>query len=233
MARTTFTGTIFLLHCGRLPTAAEERLLNAVLVAGSDLGSGEPSCVASRVVASGNRQSVSAAVAAGVLAIGDEHDGAAFRSMEAIGAIVTQAASEYLPLVEAARCYVERERDAGRQVPGLGHRERAKDPRVDVLVDLASEAELAGDGIAAMRALETAVSRLIEPLPLNIDGAIGAILYDMGFPPAAGNLMFIVSRVAGLTAEVLESTRASGRCGSGCPWSTDGVPPVEDGGVSS
>jgi citrate synthase len=230
MARTTFTGTLFLLHRGRIPTAGEERLLNAILVSGSDSGSAEPSCAASRMAASGNRQSASAAIAAGVLAIGDEHDGAASRCMEAIEAIVGQAAAEYLPLVEAARLYVERERDAGRQVPGLGRRALANDPRIEVLVDLANREELAGDGFAAMRALETAVSRLIEPLPLNIDGAVGALLYDLGFPPAAGNLMFIVSRVAGLTAEVLEEYTRERPMRIRIPVEYDGVPPVEDGG---
>jgi citrate synthase len=204
MKRSTFAGTLFLLHTGRLPTDREERLLDAILIAGADHGAGEPSCAASRIVASGNRQSLSAAVAAGVLAIGDEHDGGGSRCMEAIDAIVKQAGAEFLPLLEAARLYVEREREAGRTVPGLGDRAHAKDPRVDVLLELANVEELAGDGIAAMRALETAVSRLIEPLPINIDGAIAALLYDLGFPSAAGRLVLIVSRVAGLSAEVLE-----------------------------
>jgi citrate synthase len=232
MTRTTFAGTVFLLHRGRIPTPGEERLLNAILVAGSDLGSGAPSCAASRIVASGNRQSVSAAVAAGILAIGDEHDGAASRSMDAIEAIVAQAGADYLPMVDAARLYVERERDAGRQVPGLGHRELTKDQRVDALLDLASQEELAGDGIAAMRALETAAARLIEPLPLNIDGAMAAVLFDLGFPPAAGNLMFIVSRVAGLTAEVLEEYTRERPMRIRIPVEYDGVPPVDGGGSS-
>jgi citrate synthase len=39
---------------------------------------------------------------------------------------------------------------------------------------------------------------------MNIDGALAAILHDMGFAPAAGRFLFIVGRVAGLTAEVAE-----------------------------
>ena len=39
---------------------------------------------------------------------------------------------------------------------------------------------------------------------MNIDGALAAILHDMGFPPPAGRFLFIVGRVAGLTAEVAE-----------------------------
>src|SRR5580765_3437582 len=76
MTRSGFTETIFLLHRGRLPTAGETRLLDAILVAVADHGAGAPSCAAARLAASGNRQSLSAAVAAGVLTIGDEHGGA-------------------------------------------------------------------------------------------------------------------------------------------------------------
>ena len=55
-----------------------------------------------------------------------------------------------------------------------------------------------------MQALEAAARAHIKPLPLNVDGALAAVLYDMGFPPQAGQLLFMVSRVAGLTAEVAE-----------------------------
>ncbi len=69
---------------------------------------------------------------------------------------------------------------------------------------MARDAKIAGDGIVAARAIEKAVAEQIKPLPLNIDGALAAILHDMGFPPPAGKLVFIVGRVAGLTAEVAE-----------------------------
>jgi citrate synthase len=39
---------------------------------------------------------------------------------------------------------------------------------------------------------------------MNVDGALAGILHDMGFSPPAGRFLFIVARVAGLTAEVAE-----------------------------
>src|SRR5262249_57197002 len=91
------------------------------------------------------------------------------------------------------------------RLPGFGHRVHAQiDPRVDVLFGLATENGLAGPGIAFARALERAIAARIKPIPLNIDGALAAILHDLGFPPLVGKLLFIVSRVAGLSAEVLE-----------------------------
>ena len=41
-------------------------------------------------------------------------------------------------------------------------------------------------------------------MTINIDGALAAVLYDMGFEPPFARLIFIISRVAGLTAEVME-----------------------------
>src|SRR6188508_1230445 len=84
MRDATFTDMIVLLHLGRLATPGERRVLDAILIAVADHGSGAPSCAAARLAASGNRQSVSAAVAAGVLTIGDEHGGAGSNCMELI-----------------------------------------------------------------------------------------------------------------------------------------------------
>src|SRR5947199_363733 len=67
-----------------VPSAGERRLLDAILVGGADHGAGAPSCAAARLAASGNRASLSAAVAAGILAIGDEHGGAGSSCMELI-----------------------------------------------------------------------------------------------------------------------------------------------------
>ena len=147
----------------------------------------EPSCAASRIVASGNRQSASAAIAAGVLAIGDEHEGrppAAWRRSKRLWARRRPSISRSLkPPASTSSASATR----GGRCPAWGIAERSKDPRIDVLVDLANQEELAGDGFAAMRALETAVSRLIEPLPLNIDGASrGTCCTTLAFrrPPA-------------------------------------------------
>jgi citrate synthase len=204
MQKRGFAATVFLLHRGRLPTAGEERLLNGVLVASADHGAGAPSCAAARLVASGNRQSLSAAVAGGILTIGDAHGGAGAACMTMIASVIARARDLDLTIQEAADRLVDESRSAGRRVPGLGHRVHTVDPRVDVLFSMARDAGIAGDGVAAMQALEVAVRSRVKPMPTNVDGALGAVLFDMGFPPEAGMLLFIVGRVAGLTAEVAE-----------------------------
>jgi citrate synthase len=204
MRQSTFAGLVFLLHKGRLPTPDEAKLIDALLIGVADPGAGAPSCAASRLVASGNRQSLSAAVAAGVLAIGDEHGGAGEACMEMIAAVVERARASATSIDEAAHAVVEEMRRLGQRIPGIGHRRLTTDPRVDVLFTMARDAKIAGDGIVSARAIEKAVGQQVKPLPLNIDGALAAILHDMGFPPPAGKLVFIVGRVAGLTAEVAE-----------------------------
>jgi citrate synthase len=72
------------------------------------------------------------------------------------------------------------------------------------LFGLAEQTSLNGDAIRFARALEEAIAERIKPIPLNIDGALAAILVDLGFPPLFGKLLFIIGRTAGVSAEVLE-----------------------------
>lgn len=204
MRERTFTDAIVLLHLGRVPTPGERKLLDAILIGVCDHGAGAPSCAAARIAASGNRQALSAAVAAGVLTIGDEHGGAGSNCMEMIAAGLAAGARDGVPADAAARRVVEEAVAAKRRLPGLGHRVHTTDPRVAALFDMARAERLAGDGVAFMTALEAEASRRIKPLPMNIDGALAAVLHDMGFTPPAGRFLFIIGRVAGLTAEVAE-----------------------------
>jgi citrate synthase len=225
MQRASFVDTLFLLHRGRLPSLAERRLLDAILTAVADHGAGAPSCAAARLVASGNRQSLSAAIAAGVLAIGDEHGGAGSACMELIAAGVERARKESISIDESASLTLEEARANRVRLPGLGHRVHTTDPRVSVLFGMAKEAGVGTEGAQFMLALEEQARIKIKSLPINVDGALAAILYDLGFEPAAGKLMFIVGRVAGLTAEVAEEYVREKPMRIKIPVEYDGEPP--------
>lgn len=41
-------------------------------------------------------------------------------------------------------------------------------------------------------------------LPVNVDGAIAAMLIDLGIAPELGNAFFIMARVPGLVAQIRE-----------------------------
>lgn len=204
MNEATFTDTIFLLHRSRLPSAAERAMFNAILSSVADHGSGAPSCAAARLALSGNRSSVSAAIAAGILAVGDEHGGAGSGCMEIIAAGVDRARRESISLQASAKHTVEEHRAIGKRVAGMGHRVHKNDPRTPVLFALARQHGIAGQGVEFMEALAKEVVAQVKPMALNVDGSLAAVLYDMGFPPVFARLLFIVGRVAGLTAEVME-----------------------------
>jgi citrate synthase len=225
MRQGSFADTVFLLHRGRLPNAGERKLLDALLVASADHGAGAPSCATARLAASGNRGSLSAAVAAGILAIGDEHGGAGSLLMETIAASVDEAHRDSVTLAVVAARLVERASAEQSRLPGVGHRTHTVDPRVAVLFDMAREAGIAGDGIAFVLAMEEAVRAQIKPMPINIDGAVAAILHDLGFSPDAGRLIFIIGRVAGITAEVAEEHQRERPMRVRIPVQYDGEPP--------
>jgi len=139
-----------------------------------------------------------------VLAIGDAHGGAGEACMELIAQGVELTHSDSITTEEAAKRIAGDFRARGRRLPGMGHRTHTTDPRKDILFNIARKGNLAGEGIAFMLALEEYVRVQIKPLPINVDGAIAAVLFDLGFPAPAGKLLFIIGRVAGLTVEVLE-----------------------------
>jgi citrate synthase len=225
MTRASFADTVFLLHQGRLPTPDERRLIDAILIAVADHGPGSPSAAAARVVATGNRAAPEAAVAAGVLAIGDKHAGAGMACMELIAEGLRLKQAELVSIEDAARRIVADRKARGERIPGLGHRTHSTDPRTQVLFGLARDRGIAGDGVALMTALERAVSTEIKPLPINIDGALAAVLHDLGFPPLFGKFVFIIGRVAGLTAQVTEEYTRERPMRIRIPVEYDGDPP--------
>ena len=228
MRSATFTDTIFLLHRGRLPDSRERRILDAILTSSADHGPGAPSCATARLAASGNRQSLSAAVAAGVLAIGDEHGGAGELCMRLIADGLARVKERAVSIDTSAAELVAEARREGRRLPGLGHRVHSVDPRVEVLFDLARQDAGEGDGVVFIRALNRAAVAAVKPMPINIDGALAALLHDLGFPPQAGKLLFIIARVVGLTAEVAEEHAREKPMRVKIPVEYDGVPPVAE-----
>jgi citrate synthase len=161
------------------------------------------------------------------LAIGDEHGGAGSACMELIEAGVALTTKDGVSIEDAARQVVKEAKANKKRLPGLGHRVHSTDPRTRVLFDMARECGLAGNGIAFMEALERAAKEILKPLPINIDGALAAVLSDLQFPAPFGKLVFIIGRVAGITAEVAEEYTREKAMRIHIPVTYDGVPPRE------
>jgi citrate synthase len=204
MREASFTDVVFLLHRGHLPQPAERRLFDAMLIAVADHGPASPSAAASRIVATGNRAAPEAAVAAGLLAVGDMHAGAGLACFNLMAASIERAIRESRSLHEMARVVARESKDGKRRLPGLGHRTHRQDPRTVALLQMARELGVAGAGVDFLTSLESAVAEEIKPLPANIDGGIAAVLYDLGFTAVMAKFVFMIGRVAGLTAQVNE-----------------------------
>jgi citrate synthase len=138
------------------------------------------------------------------------------------------AGRESRSLADVARAAAIDARTAGRRLPGLGHRLYRKDPRTTVLFAMAEQFGKAGRGVEFMRALELAVAETIKPLPINIDGAIAAVLHDLDYPVAAAKLIFMVGRTAGLAAHVIEEYTRERPMRVRIPVVYDGPPAIDE-----
>jgi citrate synthase len=147
---------------------------------------------------------LSASVAAGIMSINRHHGGAIEDCARQLKGVAERAVHESILMDEAAARTLAAMRDAGERMPGFGHRYHTKDPRTARLFELAREAGVHGAHMQAARAVEKSFADAKKALPINVDGAIGAILADLGMNPAAFNGIFMIARTPGLVAHVIE-----------------------------
>ena len=203
MGQVSFGSAVYLILTRELPSPAVARLMNAILVSSIDHGATRPSALAARTVAS-TGATLSAAVAAGIMSINRHHGGAIEDCARQLKAIADRSVCESISMDEAATRTLATMREAGERMPGFGHRLHTKDPRTARLFELAREAGIDGAHMQAARAVEKAFADAKKSLPINVDGAIGAILADLGMNPAAFNGIFMIARTPGLIAHVIE-----------------------------
>ena len=199
-----FSNVVYLLLKGELPSKEHGRMIDAILSACVDHGVTPPSAMASRVVASGGVP-LPSAVAAGILAIGDAHGGAIEKGAKLLQESIVRMKKENKSIEEMALVIVKEAKEQKKRVPGFGHRVHTSDPRTKRLFSLAEELYIAGEHVALSKAIEVELEKSAgKKLPINVDGAIAAIISDMGFDWRLGKGFFLIGRVAGLTAHVYE-----------------------------
>ncbi|MFH1372519.1 MAG: citryl-CoA lyase [bacterium] len=200
MEKLSYAEAVFLILKGELPTKAEASLMNAVLVASIDHGASPPSVLGTRTVISGGN-SLNAAIAGGVLVIGDTHGGAIEQSAK----ILQEWAAKGDDTAQIASDIIDWLKENKKRMPGFGHRLHNVDPRTGTLFEIAKRNGYRGKHIELCQALETALAeKLGRKLPINVDGAIAAVISDMGFDWRLGKGFFIISRVPGLLAHAYE-----------------------------
>lgn len=200
MEKKSFAETIFLVLRGELPSEAEAEMFEAILVSSVDHGVSPPSVLGARnSISAGNP--LNAAVAAGVLSIGDVHGGA----IEQAAKIMQEWAKKDGAPKELARQLVDDLSSKKRRMPGFGHRLHKTDPRTLKLFEKAARLDFTGRHIELCKEVEAALeAKTGRRLPINVDGAIAAVVSDMGFDYRLGKGFFILSRTAGMIAHIFE-----------------------------
>src|SRR5689334_11850735 len=135
MARCSFGDIIYLTFKGDLPTGNEGRMIEMIVVSSTDHSFLAPSIDATRFVASGGVP-LQAAVAAGIISLGDHHGGA----IEQCARFLQEA----VPSGTTASQIVEAYRSRKQRVPGFGHPLHDRDPRTHALLAKAKEWKIAG-----------------------------------------------------------------------------------------
>jgi citrate synthase len=203
MGEMDFGGSIYYLLTGENPTPEEQQVAGAMLSSLMVHGT-TPHAIASRLTYLSEPKSIQGAVSSGLLGVGSRFAGAMEQSARNL-----QAIAEQDNLEEAVAELVVEYSESDERFSGIGHPHlNPVDPRAERLFDLAEEADIAGHHVEAIHAVQMAFEEDTgHKLPINITGAIAAIASDMGLPPEGARGIAIISRAAGLVAEVLEERK--------------------------
>ncbi|NIF77112.1 citryl-CoA lyase [Paraburkholderia sp. Cy-641] len=194
---------------GKMPTDAQRRIVDAVLVVLMEHGM-TPSAIATRMIYASSPESLQAGVAAGLLAVASRFVG----TMELAAALLDRivAAGENGP-AEAQQIAADY-RARREAVPGFGHHlHKPDDPRAGALLQIARETGTFGARCAALERLAAEVDAATgRHITINATGAVAAVLGDIGIPARLMRGFAVLSRAAGLIAHIAEEQRdPSGR----------------------
>lgn len=208
IANVSFSDMVYLLLKGELPSSKESKMLNYILVSFCDHGVTSPSTQTSRLIASSGSP-LNVALSGGLLSFGKNHAGAIENSMKLFQDTFTDSMYsdiDYfsdLKIEEVANNIVDNYLGNNKKVPGFGHRYHTKDPRGAKLMDLAKEEGFIGKHVKLALAIEKILFEK-KGIHINVDGANGAILSDMGFSSSIGFGIFMIGRIPGIIAHVNE-----------------------------
>ena len=194
------------------PAPSQVRVFEAVLVALADHGF-TPTAIAARLTYLSAPESVQGAIAAGLLGGGSRFLGVTEDTGRFLADILAEA-GQPLPADEAgwdavALAAVQRAREAGLLLPGLGHPvHKVTDPRTPALLAIADAEGLRGPHLRLFEAIGRVHPQVLgRTLPLNGAGTCGAALADLGLPADLLRGFALLARTAGLLGHLAEERR--------------------------
>jgi citrate synthase len=202
-----FTDYFYFLVTGAMPSPEQRFFTDAVLVAIAEHGL-VPSVQAARMTLAAAPEAWQGAVAAGLLGVGSVIAGSSETAGKLLVALVAEAKAEG-SWDKAARGGLSQLAVAREKIPGLGHPQHSTgDPRAARLLALADERGVAGDHVRMLRLLKKHAPAIVgRALPINVSGAIPAVMLDVGYPAEAMKGLPLLARTAGLIAHLYEETR--------------------------
>jgi citrate synthase len=203
-----FTDYFFFLLTGTMPTDDQRFFTDAVLVAIAEHGL-VPSVQAARMTLAAAPEAWQGAVAAGLLGVGSVVAGSSEVAGKFLIELINDSKRNGSSFDDSAKSGLQRLVTAKQKVPGLGHPQHSSgDPRAILLLKLADERGTAGDHVAMLRALEKQTKGITgRNLPINVSGAIPAVMLDVGYPADAIKGLPLLARAAGLIAHLYEETQ--------------------------
>ncbi|KPF71983.1 citrate synthase [Blastomonas sp. AAP25] len=200
-----FTSYFWLLVTGSEPTEVQKLFANAVLAAIAEHGL-VPSVVAARMTYAAAPEAFHGAVASGLLGCGSVVLGSAEVAGRFYADLVAKVRSGEGTPAEIASEGVRTLRATRQAIPGFGHPQHsAGDPRALLLLKMAEEHGIVGEHIGMLYALRDCLPESLgRPLPINVNGAIPAVMLDVGFPVGALKGISLLARTASLIGHLHE-----------------------------
>lgn len=190
----------------KLPTPVEAELIKRIIILSADHGpavSGAFGTILAACAGIGLPQSV----AAGMIMIGPRFGGA-----------VTDAATymdyglrNYPNDVPGFLAYMKKEVGP---VPGIGHRVKSlknPDKRVQEIIRFVRENNISAPRLDYALKVEAITTTKKDNLILNVDGTMGCVLMDMGYPVESLNGFFMLARTIGMIGHWIDQKRNQGR----------------------
>ncbi len=199
------TDMLFIDFQARISLVEEEKMLNYVMVCMIEDGLSSPANIA-RIVASG-KTLLTQAAGASILAFG--HAYGAYQTFgRMLDGILARQEKEGMPLSEVVEAVVrKRINDPALGVSGL----MLKDPMAKRMIARAEKLGLAGKYIPLMKEVVNAAQRLSkEPVDIDLLGATGAVMLDLGFTPEATWCILAVTRAFATGAHYCEEIEQEG-----------------------
>jgi len=206
--RLTFAEAAYLVIRGELPTRAQARALDAVLRSGLDQAFINSAVPPARFAASAAPEAPAAAIAAGVIAFGSV-TGSPRQCAEMLIAAHRMQKRNRLTTAQAARRAVEKYQKARQKIPGLGHPiHKRTEPRAQALRQIATKLGVWGERARLLDAIAREATRRVgRPLPMNLAGAVAAVLLEIGFEPLEMVGVAIMGYMPALIAHTVEEIR--------------------------